>query len=451
MTRSLARRNDGCYECCKRRLRCDKTEPSCLKCQKKGIQCSGQGLRCRFSSHMAPATSPASRAKKKSASRTSQSPVPSNPSSSSSTPFTASSPSTLGSLLDPASQETMALVPVHASTLDPASFSSLARRDFMPLRAAPDEPLHPQARMLMSHFCDHIAPVMVVLDFAGNGYRDVILPLAMQDDVLRRAISVVAAFHLAQKAPHLQQTALAGHQAIVQKLRRDSLMLRPDQLFTPYTWATIVVLLVGETITGADNFAYLLEMLTCLRQSPEAIAALPLALRDFFVQQVKMFELFGFPLSNETKGLDVLQEPPDNYMDFIAYPSLSPGSELQSNVQIMRGAIRDACELYRRRALSSPSTEDSVPLVEWLRQRVLPLDAHTPGAHALVWPYFVAAAESSLPEHREFFSGRLKDLHQFTGFGSITTALQALETIWAMQGIKRWTEIMSKDFHVLVM
>lgn len=228
-------------------------------------------------------------------------------------------------------------------------------------------------------------------------------------------------------------------------------MLRPDQLFTPYTWATIVVLLVGETITGADNFVYLLEMLTCLRQSPEAIAALPLALRDFFVQQVKMFELFGFPLSNETKGLDVLQEPPDNYMDFIAYPSLSPGSELQSNVQIMRGAIRDACELYRTRALSSPSTEYSVPLVEWLRQRVLPLDAHTPGAHALVWPYFVAAAESSLPEHREFFSGRLKDLHQFTGFGSITTALQALETIWAMQGIKRWTEIMSKDFHVLVM
>ncbi|KAF3345926.1 hypothetical protein VdG2_06162 [Verticillium dahliae VDG2] len=299
--------------------------------------------------------------------------------------------------------------------------------------------------------CDHIAPVMVVLDFAGNGYRDVILPLAMHDDVLRRAISVVAAFHLAQKAPHLQQTALAGHQAIVQKLRRDSLMLRPDQLFTPYTWATIVVLLVGETITGADNFVYLLEMLTCLRQSPEAIAALPLALRDFFVQQVKMFELFGFPLSNETKGLDVLQEPPDNYMDFIAYPSLSPGSELQSNVQIMRGAIRDACELYRTRALSSPSTEYSVPLVEWLRQRVLPLDAHTPGAHALVWPYFVAAAESSLPEHREFFSGRLKDLHQFTGFGSITTALQALETIWAMQGIKRWTEIMSKDFHVLVM
>lgn len=129
---------------------------------------------------------------------------------------------------------------------------------------------------------------MVVFDFAGNGYRDIILPLAMQDDVLSRAVSVVAAFHLAQKAPHLRQAALAGHSAIVGKLRRDSLELRPDQLFTPYTWATIMVLLVGETITAADNYIYLLEMLTCLRQSPEAISALPPALRGFFVQQVKM-------------------------------------------------------------------------------------------------------------------------------------------------------------------
>jgi hypothetical protein len=49
----------GCYECCKRRLKCDKTEPQCLKCQKKGISCSGQGLRCRFSSHMAVGPTPA--------------------------------------------------------------------------------------------------------------------------------------------------------------------------------------------------------------------------------------------------------------------------------------------------------------------------------------------------------------------------------------------------------
>lgn len=139
-------------------------------------------------------------------------------------------------------------------------------------------------------------------------------------------------------------------------------------------------------------------------------------------------------------------------MDFMSYPTLPPGSEHQANMQIMRGAIRDACTLYQRRALSSSALpEDSIPQVEWLRQRVLPLDAHTPGAHALVWTYFVAAAESVLPEHREFFSSRLRELHNFTGFGSIPAALKALETIWAMQGVRRWTEIMSKDLPVLVM
>lgn len=35
----------GCHECCKRRLKCDKTEPECLKCLKRGIGCSGQGFR----------------------------------------------------------------------------------------------------------------------------------------------------------------------------------------------------------------------------------------------------------------------------------------------------------------------------------------------------------------------------------------------------------------------
>jgi hypothetical protein len=140
-------------------------------------------------------------------------------------------------------------------------------------------------------------------------------------------------------------------------------------------------------------------------------------------------------------------------MDFILYPTLPPGSAHQANMQIMRGAIRDACTIYQRRALSSSSAteEDSISQVEWLRQRVLPLEAHTPGAHALVWTYFVAAAESVLPEHRLFFSSRLRDLHEFTGFGSIPAALAALDTIWAMQGVKRWTEIVSKDLPVLVM
>lgn len=320
-----------------------------------------------------------------------------------------------------------------------------------PLRPAPDESSRPHTRMLFSHFANTVAPAMVVLDIFSNGYRDIILPLACQDEVLERAVSVVSAFHLAQKAPGLRPAAEAGHHAIVTKLRRDSFKLTPEQLFNPYTLATILVLLVGETITGADNYTYLLEMLNCLAQSPESIAALPQSLREFFLQQIKMFQLFGFPLSDERKGLNVLASPADDYLDFMSYPDLGPDSEHYANMELMRSAIHDACGIYRRRAESSLSQDESIHLIEQMRQKVLGLDCSTKGAHALVWTYFIAAAESTLPEHREFFSGRLKSLYQVTGFGSIPVALQALKTIWSMQGTRRWTEIVSTDTPILIM
>ncbi|CAH0038485.1 unnamed protein product [Clonostachys solani] len=33
----------GCYECSKRRINCDRTEPNCQKCVSKGLSCSGLG------------------------------------------------------------------------------------------------------------------------------------------------------------------------------------------------------------------------------------------------------------------------------------------------------------------------------------------------------------------------------------------------------------------------
>lgn len=341
-------------------------------------------------------------------------------------------------------------------------------RNQAPLQLALDDSLHPQARALFSHcecrsfrvlgtctltyhtVAECVAPIMVVFDSISNGYRDIILPLARQDGVLSRAVSVVAAFHLAEKAPELRDAAEAGHHAIVEKLRRDSL-LQPGQVFGPFTLATILVLLVGETITGADNYGYLLEMLACLTQCPETVMALPLELRQFFWQQVKMFQLFGLPLSNEVKGVQLLTGPPDHYLEFMSYPGLIPGSEDYNNIELIRSAIWDACGIYRRRVESSLSQDESIHLVEQLKQKVLWIDSDTKGAHALVWTYFIAAAESILPEHREFFTQRLSALYEYTRFRSITAGLKALETVWAMQPIRRWTEIMISDTPILIM
>jgi len=42
----------GCFQCSRRRIACDKTEPTCIKCAKKGIECSGLG-RIRFAEGVA--------------------------------------------------------------------------------------------------------------------------------------------------------------------------------------------------------------------------------------------------------------------------------------------------------------------------------------------------------------------------------------------------------------
>jgi hypothetical protein len=42
----------GCFQCSRRRIVCDRTEPSCRKCAKKNIECSGLG-RIRFAEGVA--------------------------------------------------------------------------------------------------------------------------------------------------------------------------------------------------------------------------------------------------------------------------------------------------------------------------------------------------------------------------------------------------------------
>lgn len=312
--------------------------------------------------------------------------------------------------------------------------------------------LSPQARQFFNYFSETIAPKMVVFDFSGNGYRNILLPLACEDELVGQAISVIAAFHLSQQAPHMRMAAEVGQQAILSKLFRDSLQLEPKRLFSLSTWATILVLLVGDTITGANNYVHLLEILSNLANMSDSVDALSTTTREFIREQTRMFELFGFPLSSETKGLQMLSKRPDYYLDFMSSsPSLNQDPEQYANVSVMKEAIRQACDLYRNRALHLITDEESIKSVQRLRETVLDLDPSVDGSHALVWTYFVAAAESITPEHREFFSHRLQSLYSCTHFGTIPIAVQTLEHIWANQGSQRWTQVVTRHRPILIM
>lgn len=68
------------------------------------------------------------------------------------------------------------------------------------------------------------------------------------------------------------------------------------------------------------------------------------------------------------------------------------------------------------------------------------VDPSAPGSHTIVWPAFIAAAESREEENREFFSSILRRLWQSTGYANVLRGLDALPALWERQGRgQRWT------------
>lgn len=127
---------------------------------------------------------------------------------------------------------------------------------------------------------------MVILDKVSNGYRDFLLPLACEDEVLRSAITVVAAHHLALHQPYFQPIAEAGRSKLISRLRRDSLQATPEHVFNLSTWATLIVLLVGETVTGSSDYSLLLQNLVRVAQNIHATEQS--ATSQFLIQQTHM-------------------------------------------------------------------------------------------------------------------------------------------------------------------
>jgi hypothetical protein len=129
---------------------------------------------------------------------------------------------------------------------------------------------------------------MVVFDDRFNGYRNFLLPLAYQDDLVQRAVSVVAAFHLSAKRPDLLPLAESGRSEIIKRLRTDAFAGESNKVFSMSTWATIILLLVGETVTGSEDFIPLYHMLTNLLSHDRFSGAGPSPERGFLLQQSRM-------------------------------------------------------------------------------------------------------------------------------------------------------------------
>lgn len=323
------KRVKGCFQCSVRRIDCDLAQPECVKCRRKGIECSGLA-RIRFAPGLA------SRGKLKGASVpvVSPEPVPAHPVSE--LAVVAEQGSSRGDLVPSRSRPYGNAIQFVEGNHD-GEASDEDSRDGSPDSGSPSllhtaaherhealqpalelqpwiPPITSQARGLYCHckptlaatkgtasdsimstsltmitVSQTVAPAMVVIDGVGNGYRNVILSMACNDDLLGRAVGVVAAQHLGLTQPEARDAARRGRTAVIEKLRRDAAVATnaPQLVFTPSTWATLLILLVGETVTGGEEFEQLFRMLVAAAQNCDLSTVSPV-LRDFLLKQTHM-------------------------------------------------------------------------------------------------------------------------------------------------------------------
>ncbi|CAD0084658.1 unnamed protein product [Aureobasidium vineae] len=448
---------DGCKECSRRRIKCDKGAPECAKCLKKGIKCTGVGRQIRF------VEGAISKGKRKGQT------FPAFPNFTtrlnqhlSNAPETIQHSELRAETLEQLTGVDLSVENVGNVEIDNtddnveetglilhrrqdrhSTYTSTDDSTTISFRLDPGadstlELLKPGIQMLFSHFSQNIASIMVVFDTGSNGYRNVLLPLAYQDDLVQRAVSVVAAFHLSSKQPNLLPLAETGRAEIIKRLRADAFAKESNKVFSMSTWATIILLLVGETVTGSRDFVHLYPMLTNLLSHNRLLEAEPSSERGFLLQQSRMFQLFTPPLLDLSQGCKTFEKDLDFYFDFIFTQTYSDVPNVLENTMIFRQSIKQARNIYMRQALDNYYPGQLYDDIEQLRRLVLPIHPGSPCMHTLPWVYFVAGASSKDQGHRDFFAGRLAQVYEKTRMNSIIVALERLKQIWLLQPNGEW-------------
>lgn len=446
-------RDDSCRQCIRRRIRCDATLPECLKCKKKGITCSGAGKQYRF------VDVSVTRRRKKS----SRIALSFDDANQSGTAVQTSTSSFFGRAFH--NDEEFASYRQHSKRLpEPQALALVAAnlergrwqsemeggRQLHIFPTPSLEILDSELRMLFAYFSSTIAPAMVTIDNNSNGYRDIILPLATHDSLVKRAVSVVAALHLGQKRGDLLEPAEKGRSAIIQRLQNDATCGRRADVFSVSTWATIILLLVGETVTGNQEFAPLFRMLQSFLRGSVHVVETSVDAARFLVQQSQMFNLFTPPFLDPASGAGALEQHLEPYLDFLSYPT--EDHELAATLQLIKNAIYLTRDLYLHEIRSQLTLTEKWHAVENIRRLLLQINEHTPGMHALVWTYFIAGAASTDPEHRDFFLRRLRQVYRKTEMGNILTAIDTLEhLVWCLPEGQSWTSDPTIFKRVLVM
>jgi hypothetical protein len=144
------------------------------------------------------------------------------------------------------------------------------------------------------------------------------------------------------------------------------------------------------------------------------------------------FELFTPPMLGQEPVPCASNGEPDPYIDFLTCGQTG-SPELLSWVSIYKAAIEIARKLYSMHFQLVADLTTMESMVQTIKTMTEPLQQDTPGMHALVWVYFIAAASTQIPENQTYFAAKLRQVLKNTRMHNIIVAVERLEEMWQQE------------------
>ncbi|KAH7193812.1 uncharacterized protein B0J16DRAFT_336048 [Fusarium flagelliforme] len=480
--RAYVPKTKGCHECSKRRIHCDRTEPSCNKCTSRGLSCSGLGIRHRFNKGVAARGKWAGKTIDKVYEENEWKVVATDDAQLISTSNATQLPDTtdlqaeeydqlcdFGTEPAPSELQVRDLITRRSGSLDDhAAFCSLFLQDIPETTPA-------WKRNLFLTFSQCISTEMVAIDGVHNDWRHLLLPLAQQDELVMDAVLTVSAFHF--HINKLQNTLRQSKQQYnafgtrtydsyvpdpyqllgrtLQGLRIRQELNSGDQTTQHSVLITLLLLMTSVLVTGGSDFPMLLRMLESALDAIGGKEGLGTGiLAGFIMRELHKIRVYAAPHLGEEMGLPMLssQARTDQLFGCLnhclqLYPEHSP---LFSQVADL---VYQARDIYLQQVLSDqttnffdldpiPANPSSVARVQRFIETLAQIPHTSPVAHMLIWTTFVAASDAQLDEHKMFFEDVLRRHHKRSGFGNLLKGIEALKRIWGRKPGERWTTLL---------
>ncbi|KAF4991000.1 hypothetical protein FGRMN_8121 [Fusarium graminum] len=330
-------------------------------------------------------------------------------------------------------------------------------------------------RNLFMTFSRCISTEMVAIDGIHNDWRDLLLPLCQQDELVMDAVLTVSAFHfhinnlantMKQSSNKFGSFGIVSDESYVPDpyqllgrtlhgLRKRQELILGDQYTQHSVLITLLLLMTSVLVTGGSDFPVLLRMLDSALDAIGGKERLGTGiLAAFIMRELHKIRVYAAPHLGEEMGLEMIssQARTDQLFGCLnhclqLYPQHAPLFSQVANL------VYQARDIYLQQVMSDQTTNffdlDPTPVnpssVARVQQFIATLELvpdTSPVAHMLIWTTFVAASDAQLEEHKTYFENVLRRHHARSGFGNLLKGIESLKRIWGRKPGERWTTLL---------